>query len=122
VSTSNVEIIKKLLKLSDIEFIKSKDEQVIHVKVKNLDKVFLFIAPDCEDGEYIRVSELTEPNPIVNFTLMWEHSECSSVLAPVIAKAFALASEYLIQLEKEWIGKDVKDFAASTIKVQDLSI
>lgn len=115
---SNSEKIKTLLKISEVSFCKEQNDQTISVKLKHFSHTFIFIIPECKDGEFIRVNDLTEFNPIKKFNLIWEGNYCQSELVPMLAKAFVLAGDYMKELEKEWINKDIRDFAKTIIDVK----
>lgn len=115
---SNSEKLKTLLKISEVSFYKEQNNLTISVKLKHFTDTFIFIVPECQDGEFIRVDDLTEFNPIMKFNLIWEENECQLELVPLLVKAFTLAGDYMRDLEQEWQSKDVREFAKTIIDLK----
>ena len=105
--------IKKILKIQDIEFYKEKGKQTTEVAVKG--KLIASIVPDCDDPEFIHVDQLTEANPIKHFEILWESGSSTTNDSHLFLSAVARTREFLIDLENEWKGKDVRVFADTTI-------
>lgn len=108
-----------MLALHGLHFEKDSNKSFINVRWHGI--LISSISPDCEDNEYIDAHELTEFNGIKNFESSIEVEQTKTFKAQDIEKlavALNAISNYVLQLDKEWIGRDLKEFNSSTISVR----
>ena len=111
--------IKNMLSLHGLRFLKESNKTFLTVYWN--ESLLCYISPDCQDNEYFDSSEITEFNPIKSFELNLEVESAKSLNASelsIFAAALNVISNYVIQLDQEWKGRDLKEFNSTHISIR----